>query len=325
MNTLFASIGEILIDFTPVVEDGRTVGFRMHLGGSPCNVAVALSRLGASVDFVGKASTDLFGRFMIARLRREGVGVRWLSGSSAPSTLAFVALDGKEPSFAFYGTGAADTLLEPADLPTQIAKSTVLHFGSISLLQNPTSMTIGDLVEKLRGQVLLSFDPNIRPSLVHDEPAYRRTLDQMCAAADIVKLSATDARWWFPERTIDKVAADILSLGPALVVVTRGAEGAYGLTAHAQAQVPAPVVRVVDTVGAGDAFTAALLLTLIERGVTSRAAVAETLDADGLQATLHVAAAAGALACTRAGADPPRREELDAFLARGRHPGRVSQ
>ncbi len=323
MTDLFASIGEVLIDFTPVVEDGRAVGFRMHLGGSPCNVAVALARLGASVEFVAKASTDLFGNFMIDQLHREGVGVRWLTRARAPSTLAFVVLEGKEPSYAFYGTGAADTLLEPADLPAQVATSTVLHFGSISLLQNPTSRTIISLVEKLRGQVLLSFDPNIRPSLVRDEPAYRRTLEQMCAAADIVKMSATDARWWAPERALPELAADILALGPALVVITQGADGAYARTARVQAQAPAPVVRVVDTVGAGDAFTAAMLFTLIEQRVTSRA-TAETLDARGLQATIAVATAAGALTCTRAGADPPRREELDAFLARERESGRVS-
>jgi len=323
MNTLYASIGELLIDFTPVVEDGRTVGFRMHLGGSPCNVAVSLARLGASVEFVGKASTDLFGRFMIEQLHREGVGMRWLTRSTAPSTLAFVALEGREPSYAFYGAGAADTLLEPADLPAQVATTTVLHFGSISLLQNPTSRTIIGLVEKLRGQVLLSFDPNIRPSLVHDEPAYRRTLEQMCAAADIIKLSTTDARWWVPRRSITELASDILSFGPALVVITRGADGAYAQTARVQAHAPAPVVRVVDTVGAGDAFTAALLVSLIERRVTSRA-TAQTLDTPGLQCALQVATTAGALTCTRPGADPPRREELDAFLARERESGRVS-
>ena len=321
MTPVFASIGEVLIDFTPVEEDGRAVGFRMHLGGSPCNVAVALARLGASVEFVAKTSTDLFGHFMIEQLQREGVGVRWLTRARAPSTLAFVALEGKDPSYAFYGAGAADTLLEPADLPAQVATSTVLHFGSISLLQNPTSRTIIGLVEKLRGQVLLSFDPNIRPSLVRDEPAYRRTLEQMCAAADIVKLSASDARWWAPERALPELAADILSRGPALVVITQGADGAYARTARVRTQAPAPVVRVVDTVGAGDAFTAAMLFTLIEQHVTSRA-TAQTLDTDGLQATLQVAAAAGALTCTRAGADPPRRNELDAFMAHERESGR---
>ncbi|HVH30555.1 MAG TPA: carbohydrate kinase [bacterium] len=321
MTALFASIGEVLIDFTPVVEDGRAVGFRMHLGGSPCNVAVALARLGAAVEFVAKASTDLFGNFMIDQLHREGVGVRWLTRARAPSTLAFVALEGKEPSYAFYGAGAADTLLESADLPAQVATSMVLHFGSISLLQNPTSRTIIGLVEKLRGKVLLSFDPNIRPSLVRDEPAYRRTLGQMCAAADIVKLSATDAGWWAPKRALPKLAADILSRGPALVVITQGADGAYARTARVEAQAPAPAVRVVDTVGAGDAFTAALLFTLIEHRVTSRA-TAETIDARSLQAALQVAASAGALTCTRAGADPPRRDELDAFLTRGRESGR---
>lgn len=323
MSALVTSLGELLIDFTPVVEADRTAGFRMHLGGSPCNVAVALARLGVRCEFVSKASTDLFGRFMVEQLQREGVGMRWLRRDPAPSTLAFVALEGAEPSFAFYGTGAADTLLEPMDLAAEITTSTILHLGSISLLQNPTARTITGLVERVQGRVLVSFDPNIRPSLIRDEPAYRRTVDRIYAAADIVKLSATDARWWAPHRDITDVAAEILSKGPAFVVVTRGPDGAYGLSARATAQVPAPAVQVVDTVGAGDAFTAALLFQLIEGRLTSPDTLTETLDATALTATLQIAAAAGALACTRAGADPPRREELEAFLAH-QHPGKVS-
>ncbi len=317
---LFTAIGELLVDFTPVVEGGHTTGFRMHLGGSPCNVAVALARLDGQVEFAGKASADLFGRFLIEQLQGEGVGTRWLSRSPAPSTLAFVALEGGDPSFAFYGADAADTLLHASDLPAEIGTSTVLHFGSISLLHGPTASTITDLVERLRGHSLLSFDPNIRPSLVRDASAYRRTLEQMFRAADIVKLSEADARWWTPDRSIETVATDIQAYGPVVVVVTRGARGAYARTARVQAQVSAPPVHVVDTVGAGDAFTAALLFTFAQQLVTSRAAAEERLDADSLQAALHVAAAAAALSCTRAGADPPRRRELDAFLAQGRPP-----
>jgi fructokinase len=307
-----------------VVEDGRTTGFRMHLGGSPCNVAVALARLDAQVEFAGKASEDLFGRFLVEQLRREGVGLRWLSRSRAPSTLAFVALDGGDPSYAFYGAGAADTLLQPLDLPAAVSTSTILHFGSISLLHGPTAATIMDLVERLRGHSLLSFDPNIRPSLVHDAAAYRRTLEQMFRAADIVKLSEADVRWWNPDQSIETVATAIQAYGPVLVVVTRGARGAYARTARGETQVGAPPVRVVDTVGAGDAFTAALLVTLAQQDITSRAAAEAGLQTDNLRTALHVAAAAAALNVTRAGADPPRRRELDAFLAQGHPPRRAS-
>ena len=315
MTPLFAAIGEILVDFTPVVEEGHTVGFRMHAGGSPCNVAVALARMGAEVEFVGQASTDFFGRFLVEHLRRESVGTRYLSRSSAPSTLAFVALVDGEPAFTFYGDQAADTLLRPEDMPAGIAAATMLHFGSISLLRGTTPATIAGLVQRLSGRTLLSFDPNIRPSLVGDEPAYRQLLTQVAGAADIVKMSETDAHWFAPGHTTEAVAAGVSELGPALVVITQGARGAYARTATVQTCVTAPKVRVVDTVGAGDAFTAGLLFAFAREGTTSRTALGR-LDAQGLDTALRFAAAAAALSCTRAGADPPRLQEIEGFLRR---------
>ena len=315
MTPLFTAIGEILVDFTPIVEAGRTVGFRMHAGGSPCNVAVALARMGAPVEFVGQASTDFFGRFLVENLRKEAVGTQYLSLSPAPSTLAFVALVGGEPSFTFYGDRTADTLLRPEDLPAEVAATTVLHFGSISLLRGTTATTIAGLVERLRGRTLLSFDPNIRSSLIGDEPAFRRLLAPLLHLADIVKMSEADARWLAPDRLPEAVAGELVESGPALVVITQGARGAYARTAALQARITAPRVRVVDTVGAGDAFTAGLLFALARQEVTARAGFAR-LDSDGLDTALRFAAAAAALACTRAGADPPRLGEIEEFLGR---------
>ncbi len=313
MTPLFTAIGEILVDFTPVVTGGRTSGFRMHPGGSPYNVAVALARLGVQVEFAGKASLDFFGRFLIEHLQQEEVGMRFLSRSPAPSTLAFVALEGGEPSYVFYGEGAADTLLEPDDLPTGIAATTVLQFGSISLLRGSTAATIVGLVTRLQQQTLLCFDPNIRPSLIADAAAYRHTLVQMFRTAAIVKMSETDARWFAPDRPPEIVAAEVQALGPALVVVTQGSRGAYARTATASRQVPAPEVRVVDTVGAGDAFSAGLLVALAQQDAVSRVAIAHLGPGD-LQTALRFANAEAALTCTREGADPPRRREVDEFL-----------
>ncbi len=319
VTRLFTAIGEILVDFTPVVEDGRTVGFRMHTGGSPCNVAIALARLGVQVEFAGKASVDFFGRFLVEHLHQEGVGMRFLSRSPAPSTLAFAALERGEASFTFYGDEAADTLLQPDDLPAEISTITVLQFGSISLLRGPTAATIGGLVAQLHNRALLCFDPNIRPSLVDDAAAYRDTLTRMFRAAAIVKMSETDAQWFAPNRPPDVVAAEVQALGPALVVVTQGSRGAYARTAATTVQIAAPAVRVVDTVGAGDAFSAGLLCAFAQQDVVSRGAV-ECLSTDDLQTALRFAAAAAALTCTRAGADPPRRREIDEFLKRSQGP-----
>src|SRR5947208_3320366 len=174
---------------------------------------------------------------------------------------------------------------------------------------------IAGLVQRLHGRTLLSFDPNIRPSLVGDEPAYRQLLTQVAGAADIVKMSETDARWFAPGHTAEAVAAGVSELGPALVVITQGARGAYARTATVQTRVTAPTVRVVDTVGAGDVFTAGLLFAFAREGITSRTALGR-LDAQGLDTALRFAAAAAGLSCMRAGADPPRLQEIEGFLRR---------
>lgn len=313
MRQLFTTIGEILVDFTPVVQGDETVGFRMHAGGSPFNVAVALARLGARVEFAGVASTDFFGRFLVGYLEREGVGTLFLSRSPAPTALAFVALERGEPTFSFYGHGTAHTQLRSEDLPDEIEETTVLHVGSISLLAAPTSDTVMHLVDRLRRRALLSCDPNIRPSLIANPTAYRRILTQVFEAADIVKLSSTDLRWLMPDEPIEAAAAALLDLGPALVVVTLGADGCYAMSSSRTLRVPGRSVPVVDAVGAGDAFTAGLLFRLMGHIRPSRKVV-ETLSAEALDDALQFATAAAALTCRRSGADPPRQEEIEALL-----------
>ncbi len=313
MSPLFTAIGELLIDFTPIVEAEQTVGFRLHAGGSPFNVAVGLARLGAHVEFAGKVSTDFFGRVLVDRLEREGVGTRFLGRSPAPSALAFVALERGEPTFSFYGEGTADTQLRPEDLPTAIETTEVLHFGSISLLQSPTAETIAGLVDRLRGRVMLSCDPNIRPSLIANPRAYRRLLHRLVAASDILKLSAADVQWLMPNHAVEAATASLLAQGPTLIVVTLGTQGCYAVSAKLEVRLPARAVEVVDTVGAGDAFTAGLLVSLAEQGVSSRETLLK-LNPLALEKALRFATVAASLTCMRVGADPPRRLEIEAEL-----------
>ncbi|HEX9442024.1 MAG TPA: PfkB family carbohydrate kinase, partial [Roseiflexaceae bacterium] len=132
MPNLITSIGEILIDFLPIVERGETTGFRMHVGGSPYNVAMGVARLGQPVAFASKVATDFFGRHMRAHVEREGIDTRFLLNADAQSTLAFVAYEEGEPAYSFYGDSAADTLLSPGELPQALFDETrILHFGSI--------------------------------------------------------------------------------------------------------------------------------------------------------------------------------------------------
>lgn len=314
MKQLITSMGEILIDFLPIVEEGQTVGFRMHAGGSPFNVAMGLARLGIPTAFASKLSTDLFGRFLSERLHAEGIDMRFLLSSDAQATLAFVSRENDEPVYAFYSEGTADTLITPGEVPAALFEETgILHFGSISLLLGTTPEAVVSTVERLKGSALLSFDPNVRAGLVRDEPAYRALLDRLFGMTDIVKISAADLDWLMPGLGASEASARLLAKGPTLVVVTQGSQGVLARRGDHRWEVPSFPVEVVDTVGAGDAFSAGMLAGFMERGVTSRAASNRLSPAD-LVSVLRLGAAVSALTCTRAGADPPTRAEVSAFL-----------
>ncbi|MBX0329379.1 carbohydrate kinase [Oscillochloris sp. ZM17-4] len=320
MERRLCSLGEILFDFLPVEAGGEVTGFSMHPGGGPYNVAVGMARLGQPTAFVSKVGDDFFGRRLRAAVRAEGIDDRFLATAhGAPTTLAFVANEGGEPAFTFYGEGAADTLLAPEDLPEAFyAETSLLHFGGISLLRGSTPAAALAAVAGLRGRALISFDPNVRPAVIADAAGYRATLERGVAMCDLLKLSAVDIDWLAPGAEPIAYAEGLLAAGPALIMVTRGGAGVMALRRG-----PAGVerveaagfrVQVADTVGAGDSFSAGFLAALAERGVLGRAAL-EALPADELRAALRFGAAVAAITCTRVGADPPTRAEVEAFVA----------
>lgn len=319
MRHLITSMGEMLIDFLPISGDGGTTGFRMHPGGAPMNVAIGVARLGQPAAFASKISTDMFGRFLRGFVEEQGVDPRFLLDAAAQSTLAFVDLSGREPQYNFYTTGTADTLLRIDELPEALFNETrILHYGSISLLRGSTPQAVLATAERLKGQALLSCDPNLRPRLIQDEQAYRTTLDRALRLADIIKISAADLEWFAPGRSVEAAATDLLALGAALVVVTRGEEGVFALRSQGSTaqpiNLPAFPITLADTIGAGDSFSGGLLANLAERGVGSRAAL-EALPPAELTASLRFATAVSAITCTRAGADPPDRATVDRFLS----------
>ncbi len=315
---LITCIGELLVDFLPFEEGGRTVGFRMHPGGSLLNVSVAAARLGGRVALCSKVSTDFFGVYLRGYVESQGVEDRWLAEAAAPSTLAFVSMDTGDPVFSFYGDGAADTLLRAEDLPEALLRETaILHVGSISLLRGSTPAAVLAACEQLSDRALISLDPNVRPRMVTDEDVYRRLLRRVIALTDVIKVSAADLAWLAPGQGIEDAAVGLLEAGAALVVVTRGGGGVIAVRGTARSpevmRGDAFRVDVVDAVGAGDSFDAGLLTWLAEGGVTTRAALAD-VSAGDLRAGLRFAAAVAALNCTRAGADPPTRAAVGAFL-----------
>ncbi len=304
--------GEALTDFVPVVADGE-LAYAPRTGGSPYNVALGLGRLGVPVGFFGRVSRDPFGHALRDGLVSEGVDCSLLRQGDEPTALAIVHLPaGEEPVFVFYGDGAADCTLTPDDLPTleDLGRAiTTLHFGSISLVREPGATVYEQMMRREAGRRVISLDPNVRPGLIRDQAAYRRRFEGWVELADIVKVSQADLAWLYGDRASVDAACALMAAGPSLVVVTRGASGAIGITATGTVDVPGTPVHVRDTVGAGDAFTAGLLGSLALRGVLDRTAL-RSLDEEDLEPCLVQANRAAAITCTRSGAQPPTRAEV---------------
>ena len=342
MDTLLTCMGESLIDFVPLnaidqgerlsgagggkpedrgkVFPGSAVGtdFRMHSGGSILNVAVGLARLGHHVAFAGKIAEDYFGHHLLQTLKTEGVDTRFVSTTKAQTALAFVAMEEMEPVYSFYGDGTADTLLTANDIPESLYhESSILHVGSISLLRGTTPAIVLETFERLKGKALLSLDPNIRASMIHDEPAYRALLHSLIALTDIVKLSYVDLSWLLPGASVEESLLYLCGLGPALVIITQGENGVLARSMSSQTiRTPTFPITVIDTVGAGDTFCAGVLARLADEAILSREKVL-SLTEQQLLAVISFAAAAAALNCTREGANPPSRSEVENYLQSG--------
>lgn len=312
---MIAVCGEALIDFT-LSEIGDERAYIPRPGGSPCNVAVGLARLGVPSAFIGRLSTDHFGETLRAYLMDSGVDLRWLSRGGEPTTLAFVIpRAGQAHDFAFYGVNTADQNLALSDLPRAFPDDvSALHFGSYSLMLGESAHACETLMRREHRRRFISLDPNVRPALFPDRSAYRRRIEALLEFAALVKVSAEDMRWLYPSESPSDVAHRWLDAGPALVVLTLGADGAIGITPKHSVHSPALPVSVADAVGAGDAFTAALLSHLYNGGYLSLAAV-PTLTHHALTSALAHANLHAAIACARqgatAGSETPLRVILD--------------
>lgn len=299
--------GEALIDLMPETAGNASAPLRPARGGGPYNTAVGLARLGSSVAFCSRISTDAFGISLTDRLREEKVAIDLVQRGPEPTTLAVAAIDaGGSAAYSFYCQGTADRLFAlPAALPVE---TRAVSFGTCSLVLEPGASAYEELMRR-EGQLgrFITLDPNIRAGLIPDADAYRARFRRLLSSASLLKLSEEDAQW---------LGYDIegwLDAGPAAVVVTRGGAG---LTAHTRGgaaySVPGKPVRVVDTIGAGDTVNAALLHALSELGLLSADALTGLPEA-GWRQVLGFAARAAAATCGRAGAEPPFARELPAL------------
>jgi fructokinase len=304
------SCGDALIDFVPVVTaDGRDA-VRPAVGGSCLNVAVGIARLGVAAGFVGGLSTDLFGRMIADHAAASDVDLRYATRSAHQTTLAFVRIVEGESQYAFYDaeTASAHWSYQRGAIPFDMIGA--VHVGSTTLVHERGAAEAADLIADARRSATISFDPNCRPNLVHDQEAYRARMSAFAGSADIIKMSDVDFHYLHGDDNYAECANVMLARGASLIVVTRGTRGALAFHRKAGAiEVSAPAVTVVDTIGAGDSFQAALLSELAELKCLERPRL-EAISTDELQKALSFACQCAALTCTRAGADPPRRSEV---------------
>ncbi|MET3164148.1 MULTISPECIES: PfkB family carbohydrate kinase [unclassified Arthrobacter] len=303
-------IGEGLVD---VVQ--RASGIEAHVGGSPLNVAVGLARLDHPVQFIGRYGRDAYGESVAAHLRSSSVMLP-LGPDELPTSVATAVID--DDGAATYTFDLAWELPGLADrLAYMLQGTTLLHTGSIATMLAPGAAAVLAAVEHAHPAATISFDPNCRPSIITDVDYARQQAEKFVTLSDVVKASDEDLEWLYPGVDVLESARRWLSLGgsegPALVVVTRGAAGPWGITAAGEAAIDAPRVEVADTVGAGDSFMAALLSGIVDRGLDgaqNRKDLRE-LPAEGLAELLAHAARAAAVTVSRPGANPPSRAELN--------------
>ena len=280
-------------------------------GGGPMNAAIAAARLGAPSAFIGRVSTDADGELIWKHLERNRVDLRAAERGPEPTARAIISLT-PSPSFRFEGTDTADTALGSADLAPIGAGPHIVHGGTLGMFRGRTADVLARLAERHDG--IVSLDPNVRPAVISSRQRWDHFHQRWLQAADLYRASDEDIEWIWPERSAESCAGELLDGRAAAVIITRGAEGAAVYTAAGATDVAALAVDVADSVGAGDAFVGSVLASVWARLGGNRTALA-AMSLGEWHSIAERAAAAAALTCTRAGADPPDAAELETALA----------
>lgn len=299
--------GEALIDLI-VDPDG---GLAAIPGGGPYNTARTVARLGQRVTFLGRISTDRFGRELGANLAKDGVAADGVIATDDPTTLAVAELDERGVAgYHFYVDGTSAPGLRASDAATVIGRSvTALHVGTLGLVLEPIGTTIERLVDDSHPARLVMLDPNCRPSATPEPRAFRARIERIARRADVIKVSEDDLRFLAPDDPPEATIDRFLDLGVRVVLRTHGSDDVEVRTPSGRGTVRVPAVEVVDTVGAGDAFGGGFLASWAAAGHGRE----ELASMDLVCETVHVAVRVAALSCARAGAEPPTLAELGAF------------
>jgi len=305
---MIISLGEALIDFI----SQKDLTFEGFPGGSPMNTSIAISRLGVPCQFLGRISNDMFGCRLIDHLKENSVGTDMILRTDDPTTLSFVQKqeDG-QANYAFFANNTADRNISIKDLSKiEIpSKAKIIHFGSISLSMEPCGSTISEFLLNSSKNLMLSFDPNIRPSLVPDKAKYLERFQKLCRISSVLKLSDEDLLWLYPELNTDKAISLLLELGVSLIALTTGKTGALLINKNNRVISPLFDLPVADTIGAGDTFHGALLSYLYTQNWLDRNTLIN-LSKDQLYNIGNYANKAAGINCSRSGANPPTKLDM---------------
>ncbi|MFJ3104949.1 carbohydrate kinase [Streptomyces sp. NPDC086835] len=303
-------LGECVADaFTVPAPPPDELTLRVLPGGGPANTAVALARLGTPARLLARLSDDVFGRLFRARLESSGVDLSQAVRAGEPSTLAVAELDAAgQAAYSFHAQGTADFQWTADELAaTDLASTACLHSGSLALVREPGGRAVEEFLARASATATISLDPNVRPLLVAPE-VYRERLPRWCALADVLRVSEDDLELLLPGHPIDRACDVWHSAGTRLVVVTLGGRGAIASLDGERVTVAAPPTAVVDTVGAGDSFTAGLLHHLGAKGLLGGRLT--DLRIDDVTQACAFAARVAALTCSVSGPNPPWEREL---------------
>jgi fructokinase len=290
--------GEALIDLIPDDSGNRIA----RVGGGPANTAKAMARLGYMTSFVGGISNDEYGRAIETELEVSGVDLSLVYRVSESTALAIATLDASGAAkYEFNLEGTASFAFHGSWLPA--GEADVIHIGSVATMLEPGSSQLLKWTSSKLAPIV--FDPNVRPSIESDRDKYRALVERWIDVASVVKLSEDDLDWLYGD---EFVVHSWLERGVSVVVVTRAEKGMSAIGAGFSFDVPAVPVTVIDTVGAGDTIGAIIVEGLLLYGLSG-------LVGDNLLRVLERAAKAAAITCSRTGANPPWREELDGVLS----------
>ncbi|MEM6479582.1 MAG: carbohydrate kinase [Pseudomonadota bacterium] len=304
--------GENLIDFVQDGSERMPPAYVALPGGSPMNVAMAAARQGLQAHYLTPVSQDSLGDLIARRLKEDGVNLA-TPRRPEPTSLAVVSLKDGAATYAFYREGTAERQVTRAQLEDSAPSDmTAFHIGSLAVTGGADAPAYESFHKACHARGLLtSYDPNVRPSLTPDRDGFIARMERIAGHSTLLKLSDEDLHWVYPKMTEEDALARLAALsGAALIVLTKGPEGARALAADMRAQIPAaPVDPLVDTVGAGDTFMATLIRLMAERKGDYR------FESADLERMLATASQAAAINCTRAGCQPPTLAELATALA----------